>query len=989
EREFFTADPALAEPVLATLPEGIEKNVLSLMKGEKPLNEVIQELSLPSFKVFGIVNKYIQDGLVRPLKIDELRDGAKSALDREDLVAALAFLRRAFDRKRDDPEVVEEIASLFEYAAELPLAAAFQEFLAALHVKRGAMHLAEQAWEKSVTLHPDNLDVLQRLFQRRLQSGSMQKALETGMLLVTHALEDNEVALASQTLEVLLRENPKSFAIRRKVFEMKVHERDVTGALGELTAMEKIASADPSQAGEARFLPAAYQTLARLDPENPEIQKKLNAMRKAKAKALGPKRKSVVPVLVAVLLLLGGLAAVVHFVVLPEGFQGLLKPAPVKVEPNRPPPPPPDPNAQRRTDLLEEARGLSVSGVFEKSIAKYEEALTVTPKGHKARPAVEKELEAVRKSWVQKRESEFGAALAEQVARTEEAVKTGYHGSEAEVAKARGVLKEVDQALAEMKPYCPASSLEAYTQARDKVAEGLTALDERIAAIFVLRGELEWDKEVPDTEIVKRFLRKAIEKSPRGESAKKARERIEAVDRYMADAAQAYAEGERVLGLARKEKTSFRVTLLNEALMHKRKVFRDYPKAPVASRVLYPLWIETSPDGAVIRIEGKPETFEAPVLLTYPAAEGITVVAEKPGFVAKRVRMDGSSASLRLDLERGFLLRVEAGGRIDRGPAGDDKRVAFGCRDGGLYVYLHQGAGKPKKAWSPYRVNDIGGIKSTPLMWRRKVLFSSANFADVFALDALSGKRLWGPFRPARMVDHTPVSLPDSPYILVGDMGGTLYALQGDSGEIAWKSTVTPREGIRSAPGLFPAQGAVIVGTTKGSLVKVRVKDGKVLWRAKTGIGAGVTPVMAGNRVLAVARSHVFLFDAASDSAPAAPQWSKRAFSDYSLPAFDGRRFHLTNRNGKYQILRVSDGREEYSLEFAEEGKNPVSPLVIGDRVVLAAGRSLVCLRIRGGAAERVWKLEAPGAINNPMVHRGGKIFLTTSSGHFCIVLLD
>ncbi|MHC4777902.1 MAG: tetratricopeptide repeat protein, partial [Planctomycetota bacterium] len=538
EREFFLSDPSRVPATLESLPDGVEKRVLGALDGKRPLVDLIQEMQLPSFKVFGIVNKYIQEGLVRPLKVEELRVGAKAALEAEDLISALSFLRRAFERNRDVPEVVGEIADLFEFAAELPLAAAFQEFLASLFVKRGKIDEAEKAWEKCVSLDPKNLSVSRQLFTRRLESGSRQKALDTGIELVTLAIEENDIPAAAQAVETLLQHGPDSFAIRRKAFELRVLERKVPEAVAEISEMERIAKADSSQEADARYLPQAYQTLSRLDPENTDVQKKLQEFRKVKAKAVAsPAKKArkgtLFPKLAIVVLLLGGAAAVVHFYVLPDGFEGLLAPEPVKVQPKEPPKPPPDPHLKQRESLLEVARGFVVAGEFDNAIEKFEEVLKITPESNPTRKDVNKEIDAVKASILRQKEKAFGSDLEGLLNRLAGALKLGRKGSERDVGLAQTKLKKIDEKMKVMEGYCPDSARETFDAARGKVDAGFIELAERSAQILLLKGELEWDKERPDLDMVKRYYKEAAAKNPAGPTARTAGERIDDIEKYI------------------------------------------------------------------------------------------------------------------------------------------------------------------------------------------------------------------------------------------------------------------------------------------------------------------------------------------------------------------------------------------------------------------------------------------------------------------------
>ncbi|MHC5037128.1 MAG: outer membrane protein assembly factor BamB family protein [Planctomycetota bacterium] len=988
EREYFFAEPRVLEEKLLSLPDGPEKNVLSALKGDKPLNDVAETLELPTFKIFGIVSKYMVEGLVRPLTIEELRQKGKAALESEELITALGYLQRAFERRREDPEVVEELASMFEFAGEKAMASAFQEFLAALQVKRGDMAAAEEAWEKAASLDPNNFRVLERLFYRRMESGSRNKALETGLQFVTRALENNATQDAAEILSILRKEDPGNFALRRKAFEVRVQERDIPGAMAEVAEAERAMAGAGKGEFDPHFLPYAYQTLTRLDPGNPDILAKFEAAKKQLEETKKPSRLPQIAVLV---ILLGGLGAAGYFFVLhfdllnPSGSptQGGGGQA-TKKGPAR------DPKARLRMKLIEEGRGLSASDELENALAKFEEALKITPPGAPLRKEIQKEIDDLKKAIVARDEKRIAGTLEACGKRIDAAREAGTGGDEKAVEKAKETIREAETELKNLAKSCPESLKETLGQKEAAVVSALKALDERLAQVFYLRGALEWNQPQPDSVAARGHFKKSIEIVGDRGFGRKSKRMVDVIDRYLKDASATYQKGKSSLHRARKGAPSQRQTHLTRALEYLRTVVEEYSKAPVALQVEYPVWVETVPPGSMLRVEGKVEPVAAPALLMYDPAKGLMITAKRAGFNPAKAKANGTLARLRLELERGFLWRMATDENIDRGPAGDGERMFFGCRDGGLYAYDTSGLEKPKIAWPSFRVRDIGGIKTTPLSWAGKVVFCSANLGELWALDAISGRRAWGPLRFERMAEHTPAGLAKSPFLLVGDIGGTLYAVNGNTGALAWKVQATkPGEGIRSTPVIDQTRGVAFAGTTKGGLLKVSLKDGAGIWRVPTGLGASVQPALVGDRVLAVVGSRLFIYDALSSEVPKKPLWTTGGFYDFASPAVTRGSIHLTDRNGTYRIIRARDGNEILSISFGVSGKEPVTPLPVGDRVVLASGSKLSVWRIEGARAHRLWQVDVEGTINNPVIAQQGKVLFTTAEGSYGAVLLD
>ncbi|GEM_PF-3159214 len=965
--------------------EGLEEKVLASLQGDKPLKDVVPSLGLAPFKVHELVNQLVQNGRARPLTLEELREGARNALEKEDLVSALAFLRRAFDRQRDEPEIVRELADLFEYAMEQKTASAFQSYLGALHVKGDEGEKAEAAWEKAVELDPGNLAAWGHLFQRRRRAGAGSAAIETGLQRVHHAIEAGKPDIAEETLGELLEENPDHFGLRKAAFEVRFEMQDAAGAMEQASAMERITDRGGAGEEEAGFLPYAFQKIATLDPGNPEIAAKVEAARKAVAP-----RKKTNPLLLAFLGLLvvalAGAGALYHFVFArtQNDGGGGRTPAGASVPAQKP-------GLAQAKARVEEAEGFLAAGEMEKALKAYRQALEATDKKGSLAETIRGEIEKTEKEIRLRLEKRIAKTVEETRARIQSTLEAGRKAQERGVEKAQAAIQHVLDGLPALRDEAPETFEEDIGQIETEAKSALQALNLRMAQVLFLRGELEWDKDEPDAGKAKNYFQKAARYDPEGSTARAARRMCEEIDAYLLEADRIRDALEKTMEALRAREGPPPPGVIEEALKRSQRLWKDFSKSPRARDVRFPVWVDSEPTGARITLEGEEEGARTPALLFIPAGATVPVRIHKKGFETGSLSLDGTRTRVTASLRRGLIWMIDVENTVERGPAGDGRRLFLSCRDGTLRAFDVPAEGNPEPAWPPFRVGDIGGIRVRPTLWNETILFGSATLGNLYALDASSGKKVWGPFKANRMVAHPPVVRPGAPVLLAGDVGGMLYAIDAGAGTLLWKTRLTPaREGVRSAPVVVPEENAILVGTSRGNLLKVGLEDGAPVWRVATGFGTSVGLVRGGAGVLAVVGSRVLSYEVGGSDPPAGPVWTLGGFFAYSMPVPDGETIHLTDRNGVYHAIRARDGSHILRFSFGAEGQDPIRPFLAGrGRVILASGAALSAWRREAGQMQKAWEIRAPAPINDPLLSHGGTVVFTTSDGHLCAVLLD
>lgn len=107
---------------------------------------------------------------------------------------------------------------------------------------------------------------------------------------------------------------------------------------------------------------------------------------------------------------------------------------------------------------------------------------------------------------------------------------------------------------------------------------------------------------------------------------------------------------------------------------------------------------------------------------------------------------------------------------------------------------------------------ELGGELTAPVMADGRVYVASKNEHIVYALDAMSGKELWG-FTAGGRVDSPPTIIGDA--VLFGSKDGRVYCLRASDGELAWSFLAAPADRQLAAfdqfESVWPVHGSVLV----------------------------------------------------------------------------------------------------------------------------------------------------------------------------------
>lgn len=337
----------------------------------------------------------------------------------------------------------------------------------------------------------------------------------------------------------------------------------------------------------------------------------------------------------------------------------------------------------------------------------------------------------------------------------------------------------------------------------------------------------------------------------------------------------------------------------------------------------------------------------------------------------------------------GLRWRAATAGPIRSTPAVAGGRLYVGSADGHVYAldaqtgaYLWRFAARTSVTGSPA---VAGGL-----------VYVTDHASTLYALDAAGGRLRWsvetGATLPFPWGHESGDVYASSPVVAGGDVffgagDGHVYAVDAADGSLRWKTATGGR--IRSTPAV--AGDRVYVGSADGVVYALQRKDGRVLWRHETDGAALVSaefgfdrrtvqssPAVVDGRVFVGARDG-FLY--ALDAATGERLWRFDHEVSWvnSSPAVSGGLVLAGSSDSRFlQAVDARSGKERWRIETV--GIVWTSPIVVGDRVVLAEGAGRIRV-VDLETGETRWSAWTGGRLFGSPVMAGGTIYVGSMDG--------
>ncbi len=303
-------------------------------------------------------------------------------------------------------------------------------------------------------------------------------------------------------------------------------------------------------------------------------------------------------------------------------------------------------------------------------------------------------------------------------------------------------------------------------------------------------------------------------------------------------------------------------------------------------------------------------------------------------------------------------------------PSIDRGRVFIGSNSGRIHsLDLKSG----KELWS-YQTEEP--VEAAPCIVDGVVFIGSSD-TFMYALEAKNGKLKWkfesgdkilGGANWSRIPGHP------NPLILFGSYDGTIYCLDGVSGEPVW--THETMSYVNGTPAVLP-RGIALIGGCDSFIYMLRLKDGAEVGKIDTG------SYIAGSIAVAENRGYLGHFDNeviafGIDSKEIEWTYRDREFPYFSSPGVSSDIIVIGGRDRKLHGINRETGESVWV--FNARGAIDSSPVVCGDAVLVGSkdGR-LYAVRLKDG--EQIWAYEIGAPIISSAAVSGNTLVIGSEDG--------
>jgi outer membrane protein assembly factor BamB len=220
------------------------------------------------------------------------------------------------------------------------------------------------------------------------------------------------------------------------------------------------------------------------------------------------------------------------------------------------------------------------------------------------------------------------------------------------------------------------------------------------------------------------------------------------------------------------------------------------------------------------------------------------------------------------------------------------------------------------------------------------------------ALDPSTGATIWTKQMPGQYAFSAPPTATGGMVFIGGaGEGGTIYGVDGESGQVVWTGPVNG--GIDSSPAV--TSDAVYASDTCLDAYAFNPLDGALLWHHKgTCNGAGIATLVAYQEQVSVGYSDAdtLVLDAKTGS-------QLEMFKASSTPAFAGQREFVQFR-GQLQALDVTTRATQWT--FDGDGMLASAPLVVNGTVFVGSSTGAI-FGVDSATGAQIWKDVAPAGV--------------------------
>ena len=204
-------------------------------------------------------------------------------------------------------------------------------------------------------------------------------------------------------------------------------------------------------------------------------------------------------------------------------------------------------------------------------------------------------------------------------------------------------------------------------------------------------------------------------------------------------------------------------------------------------------------------------------------------------------------------------------------------------------------------------------VWATPLVVEDRVYIASMDHS-LYAVDPANGAQIWQfTGQPGALAASPIISQDTDPVLYFGSLGGQVYAVQAETGDLLWETQVDG--GIWSSPLLVQDEAndfaGLYVGTLNGFFYAFDPEDGSELWtqalpdeiRGAPAFVDGAAPAV-GKIYASCGNGRLYAFDAQTGVENLSPLGQQlQEASLYASPVFDGQHLYVVATDGRVFAL--------------------------------------------------------------------------------------
>jgi len=227
------------------------RRVCALLDGRTSVAEIVENTGVPKFEVCKGLVDLLERGRIRLLNVTEVLEVASRRLTEGPREKGVRLYLAAAAQAPDDPKIVESVARILEGEGLAKEAAGYFLKAARVHVAQGKLDRALDLLGQAGRLNPDDLDVKYGSFEVQAAAGNLEEGKNIARQLITQALmTTTDYARARGLCDRIVNADPADIdfrVLRAKILHRTNQKKDLEE---ELSAIRKNMPVESKKAEE-------------------------------------------------------------------------------------------------------------------------------------------------------------------------------------------------------------------------------------------------------------------------------------------------------------------------------------------------------------------------------------------------------------------------------------------------------------------------------------------------------------------------------------------------------------------------------------------------------------------------------------------------------------------------------------------------------------------------------------------------------------------